>query len=248
MLTSTGMRIGGTHLLTKGDLTPKSTPQGKVYQIEVYSSSSAHYTCFCNVETTKAIDDYLEERTTNNKEVLQNNSPLFRDLKTLNVTKVKPLSSHNIRYIVGRVVERSGIKNTFQFTGEAKRSKGLRKFYKTTAENAGMKPINVEITHGHNVGISGHYFRPTDSDLLQDYANTAAEALTIDSKLRLERENAELRKNQNDYLSELGDLRHDFNEMKQLLVHLSEGSKKQLIDEFYQKVGDKASVEWSCED
>jgi hypothetical protein len=33
---------------------------------------------------------------------------------------------------------------------------------------------------------------------------------------------------------ELGDLRHDFNEMKQLLVHLSKESQKELVDEFFQ--------------
>ena len=34
--------------------------------------------------------------------------------------------------------------------------------------------------------------------------------------------------------------------MKQLFVHLSKESKKQLVNEFYQKVGDKADIEWSC--
>jgi hypothetical protein len=47
---------------------------------------------------------------------------------------------------------------------------------------------------------------------------------------------------------ELGDLRHDFNEMKQLLVHLSKESQKELVDEFFQKVGDKADIQWSCDD
>ena len=35
--------------------------------------------------------------------------------------------------------------------------------------------------------------------------------------------------------------------MKQLLVHLSKENQKQLVDEFYQKVGDKADIEWSCD-
>jgi hypothetical protein len=35
--------------------------------------------------------------------------------------------------------------------------------------------------------------------------------------------------------------------MKQLLVHLSKDSQKQLVNEFYQKVGDKADIEWSCD-
>jgi hypothetical protein len=61
--------------------------------------------------------------------------------------------------------------------------------------------------------------------------------LTIDSKSRLEAENEQLRKCQSDYLAELGDLRHDFTENKQLFVHLSKGSQKQLVNEFFQKVG-----------
>jgi hypothetical protein len=94
----------------------------------------------------------------------------------------------------------------------------------------------------------GHYIRKKEvEDLLSEYVKVIP-YLTLDSKLRLQRENAELRKNQNDYLAELGDLRHDFNEMKQLLVHLSKGSQKVLIDEFFQKVGDKADIEWSCAD
>jgi site-specific recombinase XerD len=248
LLTSTGMRIGGIHPLKKGDVIPKTTPQGKrVYQVEVYSSSSAYYSCYCNVETAEAIDEYLKERT-DNHEIIQNDSPLFRDLRMLNVTKVKPLTPYNVKYIVSRVVQRSGIKDTFQFTGEAKRSKGLRKFYKTTAELAGMKPINVEKTHGHSIGISDNYYTPTDSQILQDYVDHAAEALTINPTQRLEQENADLRKNRNDYLAELGEFKEEFNEMKRLFVHLSKGTQKQLIDEFNEKVGDKADIEWSCDD
>ena len=134
--------------------------------------SSAHYYCYCNVETANAIDGYLKDRT-DKGEILQNDSPLFRDLRTLNVKNVKSLTSYNVKYIVGRVVDRSEIRSTFQFTGEAKRSKGLRKYYKTTAELAGMKPINVELTHGHSVGTAGHYFRATESEVLQDYMSHA---------------------------------------------------------------------------
>ena len=192
LLTSTGMRIGGIHTLKYIDLTSKLTPQGKVYQVEVYSASSQHYFCYCNVETAKAIDEYLKERT-DAGEILQNDSPLFRDLRVLNVKNVKPVTSYNIKYLVGKVVERSGIRSTFQFTGEAKSSKGLRKYYKTTAELAGMKPINVELTHGHSVGIAGYYYRPNESDVLNDYVTHAEGALTVDDRHRLRQENQELK-------------------------------------------------------
>ena len=87
--------------------------------------------------------------------------------------------------------------------------------------NQGMKSINVEMLLGHDIGVSGHFYRPAESDILEDYMTYAADALTIDPTQRLKQENAELKKTQSDYLADVGDLRHDFNEMKQLPVHLS---------------------------
>jgi hypothetical protein len=53
---------------------------------------------------------------------------------------------------------------------------------------------------------------------------------------RLERENAELRK---DYLAGLGELREEFNEMKQMFVNLQRGTQKKLVNEFLQRTGDE---------
>ena len=100
---------------------------------------------------------------------------------------------------------------------------------------------------GHSIEVENSYYKPTDDDLLNDYMTNAVDALTIDPTKRLKQENAELRKTQSDYLVELGDLRHDFNKMKQLLIHLSKDSQKQLVNEFNQKVEDKADIEWSCD-
>jgi len=212
LLTSTGMRIGGIHPLRKRDLTPKTTSVGKVYRIEVYSQSSSHYYCYCNVETAKAVDDYLKERMDKYGEVLTNDSPLFRDLRMLNVKNVKPLTGYSIKYIVSKIVERSGVQSTFQFTGEASRSKGLRKFYKTTAELSGMKPINVEKTHAHSIGISSHYYRPQESEILQDYITHAADALTISNEHRLNKQVERLEGQQAD---EIKRLREEFEDYKE---------------------------------
>ena len=32
-----------------------------------------------------------------------------------------------------------------------------------------MKPINVEILLGHNIGLSGAYYKPTEKEILNDY-------------------------------------------------------------------------------
>jgi len=43
-----------------------------------------------------------------------------------------------------------------------------------------MKPINVEITMGHYIGISASYYKPTENDILQDYLR-AVDVLTVSS-------------------------------------------------------------------
>ena len=98
-----------------------------------------------------------------------------------------------------------------------------------------MKSINIELLMGHNIGVSGHYYKPTEQEVLQDYVK-AIDALTIDPTQRLKQENAELRK---DYLAELGELRGEFNQMKEMLVSLQRGAQKKLVNEFLQRTGDE---------
>jgi hypothetical protein len=66
---------------------------------------------------------------------------------------------------------------------EWKAAHGFRKFYKSRAEQV-MKPINVELTMGHNIGISASYYKPRECEVLEDYMK-ATDLLTInnDSKL-----------------------------------------------------------------
>jgi hypothetical protein len=59
-------------------------------------------------------------------------------------------------------------KSRVQKRHEFKAAHGFRKFYKSRAEQV-MKPINVEITMGHNMGISESYYRPTEREVTDDY-------------------------------------------------------------------------------
>jgi hypothetical protein len=127
-------------------------------------------------------------------------------------------------------------------------SHGLRKFFFNQCEKTNLNYTTLQLLSGHKLRkVDRSYKKSTEEDVLAEYVR-AISFLTINPKSRLERENAQLRKTQKDYLAELGDLRHDFDEMKQLLVHLNKESQKQLVDEFSQKVGDKADIEWSCDD
>lgn len=188
LLQSTGMRIGAIHSIRLEDLTPKPTNQGKIYKIEVYAGSSDSYYTFCNLETARIIDEYLKERT-DASESMKNDTPLIRNLyDSLNAKTAKPVSHAMIKYIVDRIIKLSGIKNTFQFTGEVMCSHAYRKGFKSVCEQSGMKSINVEMLLGHDIGLGNNYYRPAESDILEDYMSHAANALTISQESRLKQQ------------------------------------------------------------
>jgi hypothetical protein len=81
------------------------------------------------------------------------------------------LKHSGIKRLLERALWEQGLRHPL--TNGAKRHEwkaahGFRKFYKSRAEQV-MKPINVEITMGHNIGISTSYYRPTQQEVMQDY-------------------------------------------------------------------------------
>ena len=236
LLESTGMRVGAIPAIKIGDLSPKPTEQGKIYRIEVYSSSAERYYSYCNPETAKVIDEHLKERT-DDGEVIRSDSPLIREVySSLTVKRPRPVSYPHIRYIVNRIVKLSGVRDTFQFTGEVKCARGFRKFYKTQSENSGMKPINVELTHGHSIGMSGHYYRPQENEVLNDYMSHAADALTISSEYRLKKRNQELESEQ---AQEIARLKSQYSELELTLKELGP-LKQQMLNfvDFFCSLGE----------
>jgi hypothetical protein len=60
-----------------------------------------------------------------------------------------------------------------------------------------MRPANVELLRGHNIGISKSYCKPTEKELLKDYLN-AEYLLTIDEENKLKTQVKELTKKNNE--------------------------------------------------
>jgi hypothetical protein len=97
-------------------------------------------------------------------ERIEGDSWLMRDIwQTTNIhygaklglaTHSKPLKSSGVKRIIERALWEQGIRQPLQQgkkRHEWKAAHGLRKFFKTHAEQA-MLPINVEITMGHDIG------------------------------------------------------------------------------------------------
>jgi hypothetical protein len=109
---------------------------------------------------------------------------------------------------------------------EWKVARGYRKFYKSRAEQI-MKPINVEITMGHDIGISSSYYKPTERDVLDDYIK-AIPLLTINGNspiLQKQVEELAERTNNNDRL-----LRTKLQEKDDALITLSDQVMKLMDD------------------
>ena len=61
-----------------------------------------------------------------------------------------------------------------------------------------MRPLNVEISLGHDIGLSDSYYKPTEKEVLEDYLK-AVDLLTINNtQIVLEKQIIELKQNSKD--------------------------------------------------
>jgi integrase len=167
----------------KGELT------SSIGRLVVYNGEPERYITFITSEACDAIDKYLEFRAEHG-EMITDDSPLFRDKfdpvqgqyghgkeDSLQAIAMTP---HSIRQYYNRLLFSIGIRKQPKRRHEFSVN-GFRKFFKTSAEQSGMKPINVEILMGHSVGISDSYYRPTEQDLREDYLKVVDKLMVLAS-------------------------------------------------------------------
>ena len=102
-------------------------------------------------------------------------------------TIVMPITEHSIRQYYNRLLRSIGIRKERKKRHEFS-VHGFRKYFKTKAELAGVKPAAVEMLMGHSLGsVSDSYFKPSENELLNEYVK-ASDALSINAtqKLKLE--------------------------------------------------------------
>lgn len=92
----------------------------------------------------------------------------------------KRLKSSKVKRMIEDALRGTGIRKALtegKKRHEFQADHGFRKFFKSTAERH-MKSLHVEMLMGHDVGLAENYYRPTEADLLTDYARAIPE-LTI---------------------------------------------------------------------
>jgi hypothetical protein len=191
VMLSSGIRIGAFDYLKWKHIIPNRNEAGKIVaaKIIVYAGDSEEYYSFITPEAHNALMDWMNFRASYGEKIT-GESWVFKDLwQTTNITYganlglagyPKKLKSSGIKRIIERALWEQGLRHPLTNGSrrhEWKAAHGFRKFYKTRAEQV-MKPINVELTMGHNIGISASYYKPQEREILDDYLK-AVELLTI---------------------------------------------------------------------
>ena len=173
-------------------------------RLVVYRGEPEEHVTFVSAEAVRALKKYIQFRKEHGEQV-HRNSPLFRDtfdpIKGQNdhgsrrqeTDKVVPMTGPAVRQYYNRllfsIVLRSEKKRCHDFSVHS-----FRKWYKTRCEIGGMKPVNVETLLNHSTGISDSYYRPRESELLDEYLTVANEHLSVSTENKFKRELEQLRR------------------------------------------------------
>lgn len=204
-MSSSGIRLGAWDYLKWKHIIPLSNDNGEIVaaKIIVYAGDSEEYYSFLSPEAYHCLKEWIDFRESYG-EIVSGNSWLMRDLwQTTNIKYgarwglakfPRKLKSNGVKRIIERALWEQGLRQPLgegEKRHEWKAAHGFRKFFKTRSEQV-MKPINVEITMGHDIGISGCYYKPTEKEVLEDYLK-AIDLLTINNtRVPLEKQIAEL--------------------------------------------------------
>jgi hypothetical protein len=191
VMASSGIRLGAWDYLKWKHVIPSTDDKTREIlcaKLIVYAGDIEEYYTFITPESYSSLNEWMDFRASYGEKIT-GESWLMRDIwQTTNVkygakwglaTIPKKLKSSAIKRMIERALWEQGIRTEVKGKEEQRRydfkaAHGFRKFYKSHAEQV-MRPINVEITMGHNIGLSESYYKPTEREIRDDYVK----ALTL---------------------------------------------------------------------
>ena len=200
-MSSSGIRVGAWDYLRWKDVIPiKRNNVIVAAKLIVYSEDPEQYESLITPEAYNELKKWMDYRESYGEKIT-NESWLMRDLWDVQkfsrgwITVPKKLKSSGVKRLIERALKAEGVRGKLpegKRRHEFQTDHGFRKFFKTTAETK-MNSLNVEKLMGHSIGISDHYYRPLEEDLVSDYLK-AVPSLIIseEEKLRLENQKLEV--------------------------------------------------------
>ena len=247
-MVSGGFRIGAWDYLRWKHVTPLTSEEtGEIIaaKVVIYAGEPEEYFCFITPEAYNSLKNWMDYRTNAGEEITPE-SWLMRDLwqttdylygaqwglvkypKQLKATGVKSLIERAMRAQRLAIPLPKGVKRR-----EWKSGHGYRKFFKSRAEQV-MRPANVELLSGRDIGVSGSYYKPTQKEMLDDYLKAATDLLTINQDTKkLEKQFNELKERSKDaeYIIRvrLNEKEGKMQSMQQQIDYLME-SRKEILE------------------
>lgn len=206
VMASSGIRLGAWDFLRWGDITPiEQSGQIVAAKIMVYSGEPEQYYSFITREAYDVLKSWMEyrqrwgEKITANSWVMRDKWEKTNKRYGHNIGSYdnpEKLDSNGIRTMLKRAWRDIGVTGKGKGKGQAqaqnektpKSTHSFRKWFKVQCERSDMKSINIEILMGHNIGISGSYYMPTENQVLDEYLKAADDSLTIDEAQKLRRQ------------------------------------------------------------
>jgi hypothetical protein len=203
-MVSSGMRLGGWDYLKWKDVSPIIRDDKVIAaKIRIYSDEEDEYFSFVTPEAFQSLDNWMKYRKDCGENVNEN-SWVMRNLWDVTtpkgkgvVTIPKKLKSTGVKRLIENALWAQRVRIKLE---EGKKrhdfqaDHGLRKWFKTRCEIAGMKSIYIEILMNHSIGISDSYLRATSGELLNEYLK-AVDYLTISHENKLILENQQMKIN-----------------------------------------------------
>jgi site-specific recombinase XerD len=156
-----------------------------LYKVTVYSGEKEQYLTWTTPETAKEIDVYLEYRKRKGEHITSN-SYLIVKRSGFSTIQGEPFKGYSLRSVLQDTIEKTGIK---QIGSKWKRKEtpllhAFRKFFTKQLMDSKVDKAIVELLLGHDIGLTGRYYKPTEQDMLNEYMK-AVPLLTISNEERL---------------------------------------------------------------
>lgn len=229
IMVSSGIRVGSWNYLKWGDIVPITNNGVNIAaKIKVFNTKAQkYYVSFITLEAYNAVKEWMDFRASFGEKITDD-SWVMRNLWQIKSQKYgnylglakhpKKFSSDGIRMLISDAWKIQGLRENIEMGNRYpfKSLHGFRKFFETECQKV-MKSINVSILMSHDTGITHHYYKPKEEELLEDYLR-ASDLLTMDSDnlvLNKQIHSLEEKNKQNEYIIK-GKLQEKDEEIKNL--------------------------------
>jgi integrase len=246
VMVSSGIRVGSWNYLKWGDIMPL-TKNGSIVaaKIKVFNTkTNRYYSSFITIEAFTAVKEWMEFRASFGEKITPD-SWVMRNLwqiKSQRYGNYLGLAKHpkkfgvdGIRMLINDAWKIQGVREKKENDARYpfKSLHGFRKFFETECQKV-VKSINVSILMSHDTGITQHYYKPREEELLEDYIK-ALDLLTINSDnlvLNKQIHKLEEKNKENEYVikgklqekdEQIKSLTDQFSSMKNMIESLVKG-------------------------